>query len=544
MDPALILEAVAGAPVVAIAGYGSWRHGRATLARRDGFATSWAVSRRLSERAARRSGKQTRPALRRPHAYPAHHFGRHLGRSVRPEGGRPVYLTHEDVALVVAPPRAGKTKYVLAPQLLDAPGPVVATSTKHDLYTDTHALRAQRGPVWLLNPEAMDGLPSTLRWSPIPLCADPATAITTAAYMVSAASTGHGVEDASFWENKNAQVLRSLLYAAAVGGKSLLDVAGWITDARDRAPLRVLDEHPNTPPGWADVLRQIMTTPAEKTRESVYITLQQTVEFLADPAVAQIALPGSAEEAFDIDAFLEGSGTLYLLGAAKTHGGMGPFFAALTGLVFERAKQLSQASGHGRLDPPLSLFLDEVANICPVPLPQWVSDAGGRGIALTAAIQSPSQLEDRWGRSGRETVEQASAWIVLGGLTVKADLEAISGMLGERDEPTPRDRHPKAHREPAKIRRVPVLAPDEVRCLKDRRALLVWRNQRPVEVKLRPVWRRRDVRRHHRQQNKALRAAQRAPIAPYPDEPTEAQRLADVVQLQPPAPRQDEGGRS
>ncbi|MGH3096682.1 MAG: hypothetical protein ACRDMV_11875, partial [Streptosporangiales bacterium] len=70
MDPTLILETVAGAPFVAVAGYGSWRHGRATLARRDGFATSWAVSRRLSERAARRSAKQTRPTLRRPHAYP------------------------------------------------------------------------------------------------------------------------------------------------------------------------------------------------------------------------------------------------------------------------------------------------------------------------------------------------------------------------------------------------------------------------------------------------------------------------------------------
>lgn len=530
MDPTLILEAVTATPGVALVGYGAWRHGRATLARTDGFATSWAVARRLSERAARRSGRQTRPNLRRAHACPARDFGRGVGRSVRPEGGRRVYLTHEDVALVAAPPRAGKTKLLLAPQLLDAPGPAIATSTKHDLYTDTVTLRARRGPVWLLNPEGMAGLASTLRWSPVPLCADPATAITTAAYMVAAAGTGHGIEDASFWENKNAQVLRSLLYAAAVGGKTLQDVASWVTNPGDQTPLRILDEHPATPPGWAEVLRQIMTTPAEKTRESVYITLGQVTEFMADPAVAEIALPGPRDEAFDLDAFLHGTGTLYLLGSAKQHGGMGPLFAALTGLIFERAKLLSQASEHGRLDPPLSLILDEATNICPVPLPQWVSDAGGRGIALTAAIQSPSQLEDRWGRPGRETIEQAAAWIVLGGLTVQADLEAISAMLGHRDEPTPRDRHPKAHRDPRQMRRVPVLAPDEIRRLKDRHALVVWRNARPVETKLQPVWRRRDTRRQQRHERKAIRAAAKTAV-PYPDKPATRGGLAPVVQL-------------
>jgi hypothetical protein len=40
------------------------------------------------------------------------------------------------------------------------------------------------------------------------------------------------------------------------------------------------------------------------------------------------------------------------------------------------AAQIGQASASGRLDPPLLMGLDEVTQICPVPLPFWLSDSG------------------------------------------------------------------------------------------------------------------------------------------------------------------------
>lgn len=528
MDPTSIVQGIAAVPPTAIAGYGVARHAAATLARRDGYATGRTVVKYLSERAVRRSGKQTRPGItRRARAYSVREYGRWQGRAVRPEGSRRVYLRWEDTCLVIAPPRAGKTAR-LGHEVIEAPGPCLATSTKVDIYQATAALRGKRGRVWLLNPEGMAGLASTFRWSPVPLCADPQTAITTAAYMVAAAQTGSGVQDQNFWQNQNAKVLRSLLYAAAVAGKTLADVAAWVTHPNTPEPLHIVQSHPGTPAGWAAVLRQIATTPAEKTRESVYLTLQLVFEFMADPAIAQIATPRPGQDAFHIDAFLRSRDTLYLLGSAKEYGGMGPLFAALTGLIFERAKRTSQASPGGRLDPPLSLVLDEATNICPVPLPQWCSDAGGRGIALTAAIQSPSQLEDRWGRAGRETVWQAAnAKIILGGLSVQADLEALSAMFGEKDEPTPRARHPKAHREPPVIRRVPVVSPAAIRELAEGHALLTYRHLKVVELVMRPVWKRRDVR---REQRHAIRQATVPPA--YPDDPAgHSDRLAEIVEL-------------
>lgn len=46
------------------------------------------------------------------------------------------------------------------------------------------------------------------------------------------------------------RVLRCYLYAAAVSGASMAQLAGWI-NGRSREPLKILENHPDTPDGWA-----------------------------------------------------------------------------------------------------------------------------------------------------------------------------------------------------------------------------------------------------------------------------------------------------
>lgn len=516
MDASAIITALTVTPGASLALYGTAQHLRNLAVRSDGFATNAKVRKTLSEAAVRKSARQTRPLLTRPATKPATEFGRMLGRAVRPEGGRTLFARWEDVVAVLAPPRGGKTAY-LGNVVIDAVGACLVTSTKLDIFTLTHLHRAWRGPVWLLNPENMGGgeHPSTFRWSPIPACRNPETAIATAAYMVAGGSTGGGIQDREFWENQNAKVLRSLLYAAAVGNKTMRDLARWVVSPNDMTALRLLENDPDTPAGWAEVLRQIMTTRAEKTRESVFLTLQLCLEFMADPNVARCALPVPGQPTFDVDAFVAGHGTLYLLGSAKQHGGMGPFFAALTGLIFEAAKRRSQAVPGERLDPPLSLVLDEATNICPVPLAQWASDSGGRGIALTYAIQSPSQLDERWGAANAKTIWQASnAKIILGGLTVQEDLDHFSRMLGERDDRTPMPFDPRSHHQAPQIRRIPVMGPAEIRELDDLHALLIYRNLKPVEIKIRAVWTRRDVRQAAKHPERFIPATPLAQVVP------------------------------
>ena len=72
----------------------------------------------------------------------------------------------EEHLLVMAPPRTYKTAF-LADVILRYPGPVIATTTKADIYHLTSAVRAERGRVHVFNPQHIGGVPSTFCWSPV-----------------------------------------------------------------------------------------------------------------------------------------------------------------------------------------------------------------------------------------------------------------------------------------------------------------------------------------------------------------------------------------
>ena len=103
---------------------------------------------------------------------------------------------------------------------------------------------------------------------------------------------------------------------------------------------------------------------------------------MADPALAASVLPAPGT-GFDIPAFLEDRGTVYLIAEALSEQApVAPLFAAMASEIHYLAAQLGQASDAGLLDPPLLMGLDEVTQICPVPLPSWLADSGGKGIRV------------------------------------------------------------------------------------------------------------------------------------------------------------------
>jgi type IV secretory pathway TraG/TraD family ATPase VirD4 len=133
-----------------------------------------------------------------------------------------------------------------------------------------------------------------------------------------------------------------------------------------------------------------------------------------------------------------------------------------------------------------------------VPLAQWTSDAGGRGIPLFAAIQSPSQLRQRWTDAEAETIwNNANITLVFGGLKNDKDLQALSQLCGERDERIYTHSGGWWSGEPRSssytLRRVPVMAASQIRQLGKQELLVLHRNTRPFLAKIRPVWRRQDV---------------------------------------------------
>ena len=296
----------------------------------------------------------------------------------------------------------------------------------------------------------------------------------------------------------NAKLLRCLLLAAAVSGRNMRDVWAWINDSADPTPLRIMETEPSVPASWVSELEQLMNDTPERTRQSVYLTLAQAMQFVTSPAIAATICPAPGEETFDLGQFLASKGTLYLLGSDRPYASLVPLFTAITGHVFEGAKRLAGRAYNGRLDPPLLLALDEAALICPVPLPSMTADSGGRGIQVMAAVQSPSQLYETWGQRGGETIyNNSNAKLIFGGLAHGQDLADLSKVCGERDDITRSQTSGTGghHSASTSVRRVPVLAPHEIRQIADGKALLLYRNMPPVVIRIEKVWERKDVKR-------------------------------------------------
>ena len=92
-----------------------------------------------------------------------------------------------------------------------------------------------------------------------------------------------------------------------------------------------------------------------------------------DLAASVLPAPGTG---FSIPAFLHDAGTLYMIAEAVSEDApVAPLFAAMATEIHWIAAQIGQASPSGRLDPPLLMGLDEVTQICPVPVPAWAADA-------------------------------------------------------------------------------------------------------------------------------------------------------------------------
>jgi hypothetical protein len=78
------------------------------------------------------------------------------------------------------------------------------------------------------------------------------------------------------------------------------------------------------------------------------------------------------------------------------------------------------------------MALDEVTQICPVPLPLWMADSAGKGILIVAVCHGLAQLQARWDSAGAHAIwDTAGIKVVLGGVTDPDTLDSLSRLCGE-----------------------------------------------------------------------------------------------------------------
>ncbi len=478
--------------------------------RKSGMASATDIARVGSAGAMRRKTRVVRPSYARQ----VGRLRRSVARTVQVAvplaraGVLRVWASIEDVILVFGAPRSGKSVWLIG-RIIDAPGAVLVTSTRLDLYQATRGLRARkRGPVWVFNAAGTAGIESSVRFDPLTGCTDPVTAAQRAADLVAggASGTSDAGGDAARWRESAEGVLSMLLHAAALGGLSMRTVADWAAQADPGAYREVTSLlRRSGEPGYLAAAEQFFGT-NDRTRTSITHSMQPALRWLLSPAAVAATETGAP---LDVEQLLRDRGTVYLLGATEAH--TAPLITALTGHIAREARRLAALAPEGRLDPPLTLALDEAWLTCPAPLHEWTSDMGGRGVTIIGGFQSRAQLIDQWGPTGAAVIlNNAGAVMLFGGGTDLDDHEHWSKLTGDRDEPIlTRDGHGRIAA--STVRRVPVIAPSQLRNLPAWRVVILRRGLPPVIGRVRRTWRRFDIRTQHLIEWRQNRADQAAP---------------------------------
>lgn len=446
----------------------------------SGLATRSEVRACASSKALLHNAPILRPSLTRPRP-------RDVGYRLGASRGVDVWTSVEDSLLLLGPPRSGKGLHLIIPVILDAPGPVITTSTRPDNLTVTLPARRKTGPVAVFDPQGLaPGKVEAMKWSPIRGCQDPQTAMIRARAL--AAGTSDGIENGGFWRAQTEIALRAFLHAAALDGRGATELYRWSLDpvAAGEAA-RILTASSQAAPGWGDALDAIINGDP-RTRDNSWAEIRVALAALADPRVLATVDPGRGEQ-FDPEDFLAGNGTLYLLGTATGAGAAAGLVAAFIEDIVEVARRRAAESPWTRLDPPLALILDEAANYALPSLPSLISEGGGTGITTIAALQSLAQARARWGEhDGAAIWDAASIKIILGGGSNARDLHDLAALIGERDEETEtwsRDTHGRRSTT-GTIRRVPILDPGQLRTLPFGTAILLHRAAPPIAINLTP----------------------------------------------------------
>ncbi|MGW5126734.1 type IV secretory system conjugative DNA transfer family protein [Streptomyces sp. NPDC004069] len=284
-----------------------------------------------------------------------------------------------------------------AQAIRDAAGPALVITSNPALWQDTKDSRAKLGPVLLYDPAHLCDTPARLHWSPTAGCEDKATAAARAAALLAPVRPTAKVDQAI--GDTAETLLRSFLHAAAIDGRAVRHVHRWAQGTQVQEAVRILRTHPKSAAGSAGELEASLTSYPER-RDIAQELTGRALSSLFTVNIREACTPHRTD-AVALDSFVNEGGTLYVVGESledpRTNPGAMPLLTALASSVVERGRRMAERSSSGRLDPPLTLVLDDVAAVAPLPqLPELLETGAGQGLPTLALLRSREQARARW----------------------------------------------------------------------------------------------------------------------------------------------------
>ncbi|MER6999091.1 type VI secretion protein [Streptomyces sp. NPDC000410] len=279
----------------------------------------------------------------------------------------------------------------------DADGPALVVTSDPTVWADTKDARAKLGPVLVYDPGHLCDTPARVHWSPTTGCEDPVAAAARAVALL-APVRPHARIDAAVADTAET-LLRCWLHAAAVDGRPFKQVHRWAQGSGAHEPVRILRTHPKAASGFAGLLESALTAHPER-RETAQELTARALACLASIHIREACTPNRADS-LALESFVAEAGTLYVVGEAiedpRSRPGAMPLLTALASSVVEHGRRMAARSSDGRLDPPLTLVLDDIAAVAPLPqLPELLAGGQDQGLPTLVLLRSREQARSRW----------------------------------------------------------------------------------------------------------------------------------------------------
>jgi type IV secretion system protein VirD4 len=433
--------------------------------RAGGVASVWDVLERASAGAMRRQIPVLRPSLAHLHWWQRKAADvAFLIAQTGPAPGQKLYSGCRDATLRVGGPGTYKTMS-LAVLGLDAPGALVTTSTRFDLARHVHQVRsiypetapmrrswkrawigkrpvlaeAEERAVHIYNPTGYGNVPSTVRWNILAGCTDYATAQRRAGDLIPESRDSRSEQ----WERRGRLYLPVLLHAAALSRRNVEDVLRWVEligledktgDRLSRIRVEITDILAREPGTESEIgLLRAFLSITDVTRGGVTNSMIPALAWVADETAASIGAAPVDTMTLSIPDLINRRETLHIVGPSQEGSFIAPLTSAFVAEIAWQARMLASYMPSERLDPFLTMLLDECAVTVKLPLDRWTADMGGRGVALHMSVQSLSQLEQTWGAAGAGTLKgNVGSLIIFGGGKDADELEMVSKLCGDR----------------------------------------------------------------------------------------------------------------
>ncbi|MFD7755442.1 type VI secretion protein [Streptomyces sp. NPDC059757] len=298
--------------------------------------------------------------------------------------------------LVVYGPAATRRPTVVQ-AIREADGPALVVTSDPTVWAETKDARAKLGPVLVYDPGHLCDTPARLHWSPTAGCEAPDTAAARAIALLAPVRPQSRI-DAMTAETAET-LLQCWLHAAAIDGRPFRQVHRWALGGNAHEPVRLLRTHTKAASGLAGLLESALTGHPERREMAQELTVRAFAA-LSSIHIREACTPNRSDS-LALESFAGEGGTLYVVGEPiedpRSGPGAMPLLTALASHVVEHGRRMAARSTDGRLDPPMTLVLDDVAAVAPLPqLPELLSTNQDQALPTLVLLRSQEQARARW----------------------------------------------------------------------------------------------------------------------------------------------------